>query len=46
MKKFFTDNVKTIALVAMAAAVVFAYMYYKEKNTANAQLTEKASESK
>lgn len=29
MKKFFTDNVKTIAIVAMVAAVVFGYLYYK-----------------
>lgn len=33
MKKFFSDNVKTIAIVAMVAAVVFGYLYYKNRNT-------------
>lgn len=32
MKKFFADNVKTIAIVAMVAAVVFGYLYYKNRN--------------
>lgn len=33
MKKFFADNVKTIAIVAMVAAVVFGYLYYKNRNS-------------
>lgn len=33
MKKFFSDNVKTIVIAVMAAAVVFGYLYYKNRKT-------------
>ena len=39
MKKFFSDNVKTIAIVAMVAAVVFGYLYYKNRNTVEISAT-------
>ncbi len=42
MQKFFSDNVKTIAIAAMVAAVVFGYLYYKNRNTV--AITETASQ--
>ena len=46
MKKFFTDNVKTIAIVAMVAAVVFGYLYYKNRNTVGIAETASNEEAK
>ena len=46
MKKFFADNVKTIAIVAMVAAVVFGYLYYKNRNAVSLPETATSEEAK
>ena len=46
MKKFFSDNVKTIAIVAMVAAVVFGYLYYKNRNAVSLPETATGEEAK